>query len=175
MLLALDCNTKMVGWAAGGVDDCAPRLGTWHLFGTETEDDLARSCAALYRNIRDISKLIHPTVVIYEAPFNPQDGRGRTNNQAIRGLLSLAAICMAAGQNAGARTEPGHVQSWRRHFLGNGYPKDPKQCALDQCAAYGWAPKNHDEGDAAGIWHWGMFTYFKPTALACTPLFARAA
>jgi hypothetical protein len=174
-LLALDMNTKRVGVCVGGEADTNPRLLSWQLFGTETEEDLARSCATLYRSISDLCKLMHPRIVMYEAPFNPQDGRGHTNHQAIRGLLSLAAIAMAAGRNAGARTEPANIQRWRKHFLGNGYPEAPKQAALDQCAAYGWTPKNHDEADAAGVWHFGMFTFFKPTALACTPMFARAA
>lgn len=171
-LLALDCNTKRVGWAIGGPADTAPKLGSWSLFGTPDEDALARSCAVLYRSISDMCKLMHPRIVMYEAPFNPQDGAGHTNHQAIRGLLSLAAIAMAAGQNAGARTEPAHIQRWRKHFLGHGYPKDPKQAALDQCAAYSWTPKNDDEADAAGVWHFGMSLHFKGAALPCSPMFA---
>jgi hypothetical protein len=170
--LALDMNTRRVGLASGGEGDRRPFLTSIQLFGTECEDDLARSCAALYRNISDFCKLTHPAFVIYEAPFNPQDGRGNTNYNSIRGLISLAAIAMAAGQNSGARTVPANIQRWRKHFLGTAYPADPKQAALDQCAAYGWTPKNHDEADAGGVWHWGVSTHFKNAALPCSPMFA---
>lgn len=170
-LLTLDLNTKRCGVAAGCETDSAPCLLSWQLFGTETEDDLARSCAVLYRNISDLAKVIHPRVGLYEAPLNPDDLRGNTNYNAMRGLISLAAVAMAALQNAGARTYPARVQRWRKHFLGHGFPTDPKQAAMDQCAAYGWAPKNHDEADAGGIWHWGMFTYFKNDVVPCSPLF----
>lgn len=173
MLLSLDLNTKRCGLGFGGPQDGSPRLGTWQLFGTADEDALARSCAALYRSISDLCKLIHPQFVYYEAPFNPQDARGHTNHQAVRGLLSLAAVAMAAGRNAGAMTYPAHVQSWRKSFCGHGRPENPKQATIARCNLLGWSVANDDEADAAGVWAYGMSIRFPKWAPKATPLFSK--
>ncbi len=172
MLFALDLNSHRCGWAIGGPADGCPRVGSWKLYGTETEDDLARSCAALYTSIAQMAKLLHPRFVYYEAPFNAQDGRGHTNAKAIRSGLSLAAIAMAAGRNARALTAPGHVQSWRKHFCGEGRPKDPKQATINRCRILGWTVANDDEADAAGLWSFGMAKHYPQWSPRSTPLFA---
>lgn len=172
MLLSLDINSKRVGYGVGGPADPRPRLNTWSLFGCQTEDDLARSCAALYRSISDLSKFIHPAFVYYEAPFNPQGADRQSNAHTVRGLLSLAAVAMAAGRNAGAQTKPVHVATWRKHFCGQGRPEDPKRVTMDRCRLLGWDVKNDDEGDAAGVWAFGMSLEYPKWSPNSTPLFA---
>lgn len=175
MILALDLNSKQCGIACGGERDGAPRCMSWTLFGTATEDDLARSLATLYTSISSLCKLLHPQFVYYEAPFNPQDAKGHTNAQSIRSGLSLAAIAMAAGQNAGAITKPGHTQSWRKTFVGHGRPENPKQVTMDRCKLLGWSIKNEDEADAAGLWAHAMSINYPTWAPKATPLFGRSA
>lgn len=147
---------------------------SWRLFGVESEDDLARSLAALYTSISQLCKLLHPRFVYYEAPFNPHEGSGNTNAQAIRSGLSLAAIAMAAGRNAGAITKPGHVQSWRKTFVGHGRPENPKAVTLARCELLGWRVCNDDEADAAGLWCHAMSINFPRWAPKATPLFGHA-
>lgn len=174
-VIALDLNSKRCGVACGGERDGAPRCYSWPLFGMASEDDMARSWAVLYTSISDLCKVIHPRFVYYEAPFNPQDGKGHTNAQAIRSGLSLAAIAMAAGRNSGAVTKPGHTQSWRKTFVGQGRPADPKEATLARCRLLGWKVNNHDEADAAGLWAHAMSLHFPKWAPKSTPLFGRSA
>lgn len=172
MIFALDLNSHRCGWAVGGPEDPRPRVGSWQLFGTQTEDDLARSLATLYRSIADLSRLLKPRFVYYEAPFNAQDGRGKTNATSIRSGLSLAAIAMAAGRNAGAITKPISTQTWRKTFCGHGRPEDPKGATMDRCALLGWPVNNHDEADAAGVWCHAMCIEYRHWAPNSTALFA---
>lgn len=160
MILALDINSKSTGAAFGGPGDAMPRTLTWKLYGCADEQDLARSGASLYRAITEISRIIKPRWLYYEAPFNPQDGRGHTNHQAVRALLSLAAVAMAAGLNSGAQIRPVHVQTWRKHFLGHGRPEDPKAVTMKRCELLGWSVANHDEADSAGIWCFAMLSQY---------------
>lgn len=175
MLLALDINSRRVGWAIGGPADPRPRLSAWSLYGCQTEDDLARSCAALYRSISDLSKFIKPRFVYYEAPFNPQGAERQSNAHTVRGLLSLAAVAMAAGVNAGAITKPVHVATWRKHFCGQGRPENPKRATMDRCRLLGWDVKNDDEADAAGVWAFAMAMEYPQWAPNSTPLFRAGA
>lgn len=173
MLFALDLNPTRCGWAVGGPADSRPRSGSWKLFGTETEADLARSCRALYNSISDLGKLLHPNIVYYEAPFD--NHRGNTNHRSARGQFSVAAIAMAAGLNAGAQVVPVQVQSWRKTFCGHGRPEDPKAATMARCRLFGWEVDNHDEADAVGIWVHAMSLRYASWAPRATPLFGRVA
>lgn len=172
-IIALDLNSKRCGVACGGERDGAPRCLSWQLFGTATEEDLARSLATLYTSVSELCKLLHPKFLFYEAPFMPHEGSGHTNAQAIRSGLSLAAIAMAAGRNAGAITKPGHTQSWRKTFVGSGRPENPKEATLARCKLLGWSVKNDDEADAAGLWAHAMSLNYPHWAPKATPLFGR--
>lgn len=172
MIVTLDLNSHRCGIAAGGPADKAPRVLSWNLFGKEDEDTLARSLAALYSSISDLCKLLHPKFVYYEAPFNPQDARGKTNAQAIRSGLSLAAIAMAAGRNAGAITKPISTQTWRKTFCGHGRPEDPKAATVARCKMFGWSVANDDEADAAGMWMHAMLIHYPQWVPNSVPLFA---
>lgn len=176
MLLALDINSKMVGFCFGGPSDSKPRGGSWRLSGCHDDDRLNRSCGALYTSISEFSKLIHPTIVAIEAPFNPQAKEtGETTHQTVINLFRLEAVARAAGQNAGARVIPVHVQSWRKTFCGNGRPENPKQATQERCRLFGWKFENEDEADAIGVWVHGMSLHFPTWAPRATPLFARSA
>ena len=44
-------------------------------------------------------------------------------------------------------------QSWRRLFLGNGRPADPKKEAVNMCHLLGWpVGLSHDKAEACGVW-----------------------
>ena len=158
MLLALDINSKRVGYAFGDQETSHPRTGSWALAGCENEDDLQRSCGYLLESILALSKVIHPTVIVYEAPFAPQNGRGSAN--VVRALFSLSGVAMGAGATLQARLLSAHVATWRKAFTGHGFPKNPKTATIEACHARGWEPQNHDAADAAGVWFWGMCACF---------------
>lgn len=168
-IIALDINSRSVGVAFGDCDSPAPRCTTWLPGGCEDDDALIRSCAGLYNSIVELSKIVHPAFVIVEAPLDIPGRNPRTG----RALLSLAFVGATAAQNVGARPVLGHVGTWRKHFTGQGRPEDPKGATMERCRILGWTVKNHDEGDASGLWCWGMSKYFPRWSPNGTPLFAR--
>lgn len=168
MLLSLDINSARTGYAFGGPSDGAPRVGVWHLPGGE---DLPRAAAGLYNAICELSKLLHPKIVIIEAPLQMGNRSARTALV----LIALYGAACAAGNNAGARVIPAHVATWRKHFVDKGYPQDAKDAVAERCRVLGWSVDNHDEADAAGLWSWGMATNYRQWAPRSTPMFAAGA
>ena len=168
MLLALDINSVRCGWAFGGPDDSFPRSDCWLLPGGA---DLTRSCMSLYNSISELSKLIHTTICVIEAPLNIGDRNPRSNLV----LIALYGAANAAAGNAKARVIDAHVSTWRKTFLGMGYPPKgtAKQMALDRCKLLRWPAENHDQAEACGIWCWGMSISYPHWAPKGTPLFAQ--
>ena len=176
MLLALDINSRATGFAFGDEKSSFPRSGTWTTPGCSDDDKLNRTVAALYNSISEISKLIHPQIVLFEAPFNPQSKeKGETTHQAVVNLFRLEAVARTAGMNAGARiVKPIAVQTWRKTFCGHGRPENPKEATQARCRLLGWKFNTEDEADAIGLWAHGMSAHFPRWAPKSTPLFAGA-
>lgn len=165
MLLSCDVNSNRTGYMFGGPSDGAPRGGVWKMPGG---DDLPRACAALYNSISELSKLIHPKIVVIEAPLQ----MGHRSARTALVLISLYGAACAAGNNAGARVIPANVATWRKHFVNQGFPDNAKDAVAERCRILGWSVDNHDEADAAGIWSWGMATNFPKWSPKSTPLFS---
>lgn len=169
-IIALDINSKSTGVAFGDADSPAPRCTTWLPGGCADDDALIRACAGLYNSITELSKIVHPSIIVIEAPLNIPDRDPNTG----RALLSLAFVAATAAQNVGARPVLGHVATWRKHFIGRGNlpGKEAKAAAIERCRILKWQVKGHDEAEAAGLWCWGMSKYFRHWAPNGTPLFA---
>ncbi len=168
-LLALDVSSKRTGYAFGtDAGTPAPRASCWAMPG---DGDLHRARAALATSIASLCGLIHPAVVVIEAPLQIF---GRSAHTAFV-LTALYGAASAAAHNSGAAVYDANVQTWRKHFTGQARPDNPKQATIDRCKLIGWEPKNDDEADAMGLWHWGMSTYFRHWRQVGTPLFRGAA
>lgn len=170
MLLALDINSNRTGYMFGGPKDGQPRGGVWRLSGGE---DLPRACGGLYNAISALAGLIHPNIVAIEAPLQMSE---RSAHTALV-LISLFGAASAAGNNARARVIPAHIGTWRKHFIGRGNlpGAEAKAQTLARCHLLGWKAENDDEGDACGVWSWGMATHYPQWAPKSTPLFGRSA
>lgn len=170
MLIALDINSKRCGVAFGGVADGAPRVLTWALPGGLDIPTLSRGAASLYSSLSGLSKLVHPEHVFIEAPLQMTDRSAHTELV----LIALFGAACAAGANAGANVNTGHVGTWRRHFIGRGNMpgKEAKAATIARCHLFGWKVENHDEADAAGLWSFGMSITYPKWAPKATPLFA---
>lgn len=168
-LLALDINSSRTGYMFGGPQDGSPRGGVWHM---PSGSDLPRSCGAIANSISALSGLIHPSIVVIEAPLQMTE---RSAHTALV-LTSLYGAACGAAYNAGARVIPGHVQTWRKHFIQQGNLKsaEAKERTLERCKLLGWKADNHDEGDACGLWSWGMATNYPKWSPKSTPLFSGA-
>lgn len=170
MLIALDINSERTGYALGGPDDGAPRAAVWTMAGGS---DLPRACGTLYNSIIELSKVFHPRFVVIEAPL-PAGARGSAHAALV--LISLYGAACAAGRNAGATVVPVAVSKWRKHFIGHGNLKGDvaKRMTLDRCRLMRWKAENHDEGDACGVWSWGMATRYRHWAPKSVPLLGRS-
>lgn len=169
MLIALDINSKITGYAFGGPADGKPRAACWQMSGGE---DLPRACGSLYASIIDLSKVLHPQYVVIEAPL--QMGQRSAHTALV--LMALYGAACAAGKNAGARVVPVAVSTWRKHFIEKGGLKsdEAKALTLDRCRILGWPATNHDEGDSCGIWSWGMAKFYRHWAPKSVPLFGKS-
>lgn len=169
-VLALDVSSNRTGVAFGDANAGAPRCLTWKLVGCNTDDELHRSLSYLRTSVSELCKLIQPRFVAVEAPLQITDRNPRTN----LALISLAAVACEGGQTAGAVVERRHVQTWRKHFCGNGRPDDPKAATKRVCDLLGWKYANDDEADACGLWSYEMSIRFPKWSPKSTPLFRRA-
>lgn len=176
MLLSLDINSRATGFAFGDEKSSCPRGGTWSTPGCADDDRMNRTLAALYNSISELSKVIHPQIVLFEAPFNPQaKEKGETTHQTVVNLFRLEAVARTAGVNTGARiVKPIAVQTWRKTFTGHGRPENPKEATQARCRLLGWKYGSEDEADAIGLWAHGMSVYFPRWAPKATPLFSEA-
>lgn len=169
MLLALDI-ASLTGWALGGPADGAPRTGTWLLHGLD-DYGLDRSLATLHETVREFCRCHAVEIVAIEAPMTPQ---GRSAHTATA-LISLVAVARAAVQRHGARLRLVHVQTVRKHFVGQGRPDNPKQAVMDRCRLLGWQFEDDNAADAAALWAYAMSLHYPKWSPQSTPLFRGAA
>jgi len=173
MILSLDVNSEQTGFAFGGPDDSVPRGGVWQLPGGK---DLPRACAVLHSSVAGLAGLIHPKVIVIEAPLNRSDRFHSARSNLV--TMALYGAALAAGSRAGAVCKDANVQTWRAHFLGKGKGNLPgeeaKAMAMHLCnKVFGWTSATHDEAEAKGIWAWAMATHYPKWSPKSTPLFGR--
>lgn len=169
MLLGLDIATK-TGFAFGGTADGAPRTGVWRLPGLDA-NTIDRSLSALHESVRQLCGAAGVEIVAIEAPLQIDSRSART----ALGLISLCAVARAAAHRHGAQVRMVHVQSVRKHFVGNGRPANPKQAVMDRCDLLGWKFEDDNAADAAAVWAYGMSVSYPKWSPRGTPLFGRAA
>ncbi len=171
-LLALDISPKRTGYAFA-LDERAPapRASSWT--GGD-HGDIPRSCAEIAQSVAQLCGLIKPAVCVIEAPLQIAHG-GFSSGHIVLLLTSMFGAAAGSAHAAGCRVYPANVQTWRKHFVGAARPQNPKRVTIDRCKLIGWEPKNDDEADAMGLWHYGMSVYFKHWRQVGTPMFARGA
>lgn len=168
-LLALDI-AQATGWARGGANDGAPFTGTWTLHGLD-DWGLDRSLATLHETVREFCRCHSVEIVAIEAPMMPP---GRSSHTAL-GLISLVAVARCAAQRHGARIMLGNVSTVRKHFVGQGFPDNPKQAVMDRCKLLNWPVADDNAADAAALWCWAMSKSYPRWAPKGTPMFKGAA
>jgi hypothetical protein len=63
-------------------------------------------------------------------------------------LLGFVAIAECASLKAGARFNVESPATIRKHFVGNGRPKDPKAAVISRCRQLGWRTLDDNQADA---------------------------
>ena len=158
-IIALDIASTM--GIAEGVPGGKPRLYTVKL---NRDADSPEDCfgrATLW--IAERLTVSVPTAVWIEAPLAPGSHWGRTNSETTLLLIGLWAAIAGVVRARGVPCRRATVASVRRHFLGegNGHMPGPeaKRAAFKRAVLLGWAPKNHDESDAAALWDYAGSLY----------------
>ena len=152
-LLALDISKAGTGVALG--DATEPPRSFVQGFNGVSRGHVGAHYAKWLRDLLVVEK---PGVVVFEAPLMRAAAKGSTD--AMRMLIGLAfqteVMCAIGLKSISIPAYEAHVTTWRKHFLGHGFPHDPKQAALNMCAQLGWETEgSHDRADACGVWAWG--------------------
>lgn len=161
-ILALDLSKRSTGWAYWEEGQANPAYGSWTLGSEFTTDGAV--FAKLHRNMADLRKLCRFEHIVFEQPLRPDVLQGFTNIETLRVLAGLAAHVESFGAAMRVRsTQPIHMASWRRHFLGKmargTKTKTLKEYARERCLQYGWKTRNDDEADAIGLLDYAISTH----------------
>jgi Holliday junction resolvasome RuvABC endonuclease subunit len=138
-VLAIDA-ASVSGWAVdrpGGGND--PLTGTFKL----PTGSIGKQLLAYARWVSDMISAHEPDVVYCEAPLVKIDG-------GVMLLMGLYTHTATVAERLGVRFEKGHIQTVRRHFVGNGFAK--KGEVVERCRLLGWRVADHNAADAAAIW-----------------------
>ena len=147
IILALDISKRRTG-AAVGVGANPPHT-TSQAFTGETMGAVG---AAYTRWLRDKLRVDKPDLVAFEAPLLSAQAKGSTDTLMILSGLCFTTMTLCSIHKI--RCVSVAVSTWRKAFIGHGFPTDPKAAALSMCASLGWTPRNHDEAEACGVWAW---------------------
>lgn len=170
-ILALDLATH-VGWCVDGPEVVPPRAGAFKLRGGGTE--LGVAGLAFSEWLAEMVATWRPDAIAFEAPL--MGGPGVVfNGRTARLLIGLAFVTEVVAASYATRCFEEHVQSVRRHFLGQGRPKDPKRATVERCRLLGWEVPDHNAADAAALWAFAKARLDRTFRLeATTPMFGRA-
>ena len=172
-VLALDISKACTGWAVDS-DGGPPRTGTWK-GGSQATPGRA---GALYSEwLCGMIALNKPEMIAYEAPMmKPVPGKIFMNVDTSFVLIGLAFLTETIAASYRLQSKRGNVATVRKHFVGHGYPDNPKAAVMERCRILGWEVENHDAADAAAVWNWAKCTFDRSYRIeAGTPLFARSA
>ena len=152
-ILALDISKTGTGVAIGEATE-PPRSFVASFTGA-TRGHVGANYA---KWLRDLLRVEKPAMVVFEAPLMRAAAKGSA--ESMRLLIGLAFQTEVMCAIRGIAAHECHVASWRKHFLGHGYPHDPKQAALNMCGLLGWdTGGSHDRAEACGVWTWAHFTH----------------
>ncbi len=152
-ILALDISKASTGVAIG--DGTGPPRSFVVSFPGPTRGHVGAKYA---KWLRDILIMEKPALVAFEAAFIKLDKKGSV--EATKMLLSLNFLTETL---CAMRSIPGYpvaAQTWRKVFLGHGYPHDPKKASLNMCATLGWETDGVDDrAEACGVLVWAHYNH----------------
>ncbi len=152
-ILALDISKAGTGVAIGDATE-APRSFVASFSGATR----GHVCANYAKWMRDLLMVEKPALVVFEAPLMRAAAKGSAD--AMRLLIGLATQTEVMCAIRNIPSHDCHVASWRKAFLGHGYPHDPKRAALNMCGLLGWdVGGSHDRADACGVWAWAHLNH----------------
>ena len=115
--------------------------------------------------LRDLLILEKPDVVAYEAAPMWVGKQGSADTARILLGFDAHTQSLCAGRGVDARSV--RVQTWRKAFLAEGTPNEPKQASLAMCAQLGWDTGGvHDRAEACGVWVWGHYYHGNQRAMS---------
>jgi len=173
IILAMDLAT-VTGFALTQVGSDKPK--GWSLRLRDQGTPIVSASRRLAPMLSALIKNSQVHLVVYEAPL-PAGAARRHETTGTAELLHGLAHCVE-GVTAcwGVRCVSIHQQTWRKHFLGEARPDDPKAACVKMCKTVGWweaGEWDHNTADAAGCWSWavGKFTGRAAAAQMAGPLF----
>lgn len=170
MILAADPSTTRFGLALGGPDNGKPRAWTIKLPGA-ADNVLDRTLGNAADTIALQCRFSKVTLVAIEEPIIIDDRSAHT----MKSLMQLTGAIRAAAHRSGCRVMLVHSSTVRRHFVGHGFPHNPKQAVMDRCRLLNWEFTDDNSADAAALWCYAMSITFPKWAPNGTPLFAGGA
>lgn len=156
-VLALDTSTH-TGWAHCGPSPTdRPVYGTLNLPGWR-RDVVGKSYAALHSFVSDKIRNESITHVVIERPLTVHAHAYNEGKDAdlAAALLGLVAIGECAAVLAGARCHIESPATIRKHFVGNGRPRDPKAAVMARCSQLGWRVADDNQADALATWDYAV-------------------
>ena len=156
-VVGLDISRRSTGIAFGD-GTCPPRTDCASFKGP-TLGDINHNFRKWFREKLVLEK---PDFVMIEAAFIAP-----TDDAWVRSImigLNMTAQGVCAGRNIPCATVA--CQTWRKAFIGEGYPKNPKLAAINMCEALGWEVyENHDRAEACGLWAYGHLEHGNSKAM----------
>lgn len=133
------------------------------------------SIRRLSHSLMGLCKLLRPTHICIEAPFNNVGDGGNAHTAMALIQITGALRAIAALNDATVSLYP--VQTVRKHFIGQGNLKATvaKPMVQERCRVLGWDfGGSADRADATAVWALGMAKHYPDWAPQGTPLFAGA-
>lgn len=175
MLLALDLSSVATGFAFGDESCGAPKTGVWRLPGA-ADDVFDRTLSVLGESIVSLCRVIKAKWVAIEAPIIAYGSEKNRSAHTAATMLLLTGVARGAAYTATKRNASLVASSTvRKHFVGQGFPDNPKQAVLARCRLLGWQVEQHDAADAAALFAYEMSVHEPKWAPRSTPLFGRSA
>jgi hypothetical protein len=175
VLLALDLSSVATGFAFGDGSYTAPKVGVWRLPGA-ADDVFDRTLSVLGESILQLCRVIKATRVAIEAPIIAYGSQKNRSAHTAATMLLLTGVARGAAYTATKRNAALVASSTvRKHFVGHGFPDNPKKAVMDRCRLLGWQIDSHDAADAAALFAYDMAVHEPKWAPRSTPLFRGAA
>lgn len=151
-LIALDLSKHGCGLASG--DGSKPPRTSVEGFPCHSR---GATGAAFRRWLRGHILNYEPEMIIYESIIAQRIPHN--SEETVRQMEGLAFLTETICAEARILVRTVACSSWRKTFLGHGYPSDAKKAAMLMCDQLQWPHgDSHDRAEAAGIWCHGHMT-----------------
>jgi hypothetical protein len=149
LVLALDPGTS-TGWAVGAPGD-TPLWGSRDFKGGSSGEVMG-----LFRHwLNQRCYELHPTLIVFEAPYIPQaHSKIPMNAATLRRLLGIVATVEAVGWELRIPVREATTLEIARFFLGTQrLARGAKKAAtVEACRRYGWDVSDDNQADALALW-----------------------